>query len=262
MDWSKIKTIFIIAFLVLDVYLIYEFSKLRDASQLALESEASVENRLRADGIEFPELKNDNNEVNLINAERAEFTEEDLEDAKFDEQSAEINRGKELVVSLDEPYAIDEDADLEELNTFLDAYIIYADQYAFWEKGETTITFYQTFEGKMFYKNNNGRLTLFLNPEGEIVSYTQTLLTSIEDRVEVEDPVPPLSAMETLYQNGKLLPNSVITDVEIGYYTFLSENTTTYTLTPVWRFVVKDQGSLYVNVKYGDIIDLSNIENN
>lgn len=263
MDWSKIKTIFIIAFLVLDVYLIYEFTKLQDVSQLAMESESSIENRLKADGIQFPELQKVNDGVNLLSVNRREFTEEDLEDEKFDGLTPTINKGTELSVQVDESYSIDEDADEEDFRAFLDRYVIHADQYEFWEKGETTITFYQTFEGKMFYKNNNGRVTLFLSPDGDIVSYTQTLLTNIEEIVEVVDPEPPLNAMETLYQNGKLLPNSVIKKVEIGYYTFLNmDNTTNYTLTPVWRFEVEDQGSLFVNVKYGDIVDLSNIENN
>ena len=34
MDWSKIKTIFIISFLILDIYLMYEFFKIREVKSI------------------------------------------------------------------------------------------------------------------------------------------------------------------------------------------------------------------------------------
>jgi regulatory protein YycI of two-component signal transduction system YycFG len=43
MDWSKIKTIFILTFLILDVYLLFQFMKIRDANKLEVITEASFE---------------------------------------------------------------------------------------------------------------------------------------------------------------------------------------------------------------------------
>ena len=45
LDWSRIKTIFIICFLMLDIYLIYEFFKIQDSNQVEVQTqtEASFE---------------------------------------------------------------------------------------------------------------------------------------------------------------------------------------------------------------------------
>ena len=56
MDWSKIKTIFILTFLILDVYLLYQFMKIRDANKYEFITEASFEDKLKADEIKYIEL--------------------------------------------------------------------------------------------------------------------------------------------------------------------------------------------------------------
>ena len=45
MDWSKIKTIFILTFLILDVYLLFQFMKIRDANKYEVITEASIEDK-------------------------------------------------------------------------------------------------------------------------------------------------------------------------------------------------------------------------
>ena len=58
MDWSKIKNIFIISFLILDLYLIYEFVKVIDSNEVDVEAEveSTIETKLKADGIEYGPL--------------------------------------------------------------------------------------------------------------------------------------------------------------------------------------------------------------
>ena len=59
MDWSKIKTIFIITFLILDVYLLFQFMKIRDANKYEVITEASFEEKLKADEIKYVDLPKD-----------------------------------------------------------------------------------------------------------------------------------------------------------------------------------------------------------
>ena len=47
MDWSKIKTIFIVSFLILDIYLVYEFFKIQVTNEYEIQTEASAENGSR-----------------------------------------------------------------------------------------------------------------------------------------------------------------------------------------------------------------------
>ena len=58
MDWSKIKNIFIISFLILDLYLIYEFVKVIDSNVVDVKAniDSSIETKLKAEGIEYGPL--------------------------------------------------------------------------------------------------------------------------------------------------------------------------------------------------------------
>ena len=56
LDWSKIKTIFIISFLILDIYLMYEFFKIQVSNQYEIQTETSIEKWLKADEIEYVPL--------------------------------------------------------------------------------------------------------------------------------------------------------------------------------------------------------------
>ena len=58
MDWSKIKNIFIISFLILDLYLIYELVQVIDSNEVDVkaEIESSIETKLKAEGIEYGPL--------------------------------------------------------------------------------------------------------------------------------------------------------------------------------------------------------------
>src|SRR3954447_16060432 len=53
MDWSKIKTIFILTFLFLDVYLLYQFMEIRDANKYEIIMEATIDDKLKIDEIQI-----------------------------------------------------------------------------------------------------------------------------------------------------------------------------------------------------------------
>ena len=59
MDWSRIKTIFIIAFLILDLFLLTQFLNKHKTNQFEVKSDVSFEESLKADGIEYKSLPKD-----------------------------------------------------------------------------------------------------------------------------------------------------------------------------------------------------------
>ncbi|KOP71610.1 two-component system regulatory protein YycI [Cytobacillus solani] len=260
MDWSKIKTIFILTFLVLDIYLMYEFFKLKDSSQYELIVEPSFDKRLKADEIEYNDLPKNIQKDNYLSATPKNFTNDDgLDDPKLKGQQVTVNDGLVLTATLDKPYELKDKLDTAEINSFVKNHVIYGDQYRFWGKDENKITYYQQFKDKVFYKNISGELTIWLNAENDIVSYQQTILEKIEELSEKEKIIQPLKAIETLYEKGSLKPKSKISKVELGYVTFLHTGTS-QVLTPAWRFVINGEENIFVHAYEGQIMQLNNEE--
>lgn len=51
MDWDRIKTIFIVTFFVLDLFLIFQFIQKQDSNQLELIAETKIDQELKANKI-------------------------------------------------------------------------------------------------------------------------------------------------------------------------------------------------------------------
>jgi regulatory protein YycI of two-component signal transduction system YycFG len=244
----------------------YEFFKLKDVSQYEPMAQASFEKRLKTDEIEFEvDLPKNNPKERYLGAKPMVFDTEEIEEAKKTKlkgQDITITDGTDLSSVLDEPYKISEKFNPSDLNSFIKNKVLYGDQYRFWEKSNNTLTYYQQFEDKMFYMNLNGELTFYLNEENEIVSYKQTMLEDIEEKQESEKVIQPIKAIETLYKNGSLKQKSKITNVELGYFTWvpLSSSSSSLLLAPAWRFVINGEENLFVHAFEGQIIQLTNEE--
>jgi len=264
LDWSKIKTIFIISFLILDIYLMYEFFKIQDSNQVEVqtETEANLEKGMKDDGIEYVALPKGYSEDYYLKGKPKVFTIENIQRTIFANQTINIISGTVLESLLDEPLEIKDNFGSTELNNYIKSHVLYGDQYRFWEKNTegTTITYYQQFNGKTFFENLNGKLTFYLNEKSEVVSYQQTYLEGIEELSKSEKIIQPIKALETLYTNDVLPPNSNITKVELGYYTLVPLSDTTQVLNAAWRFVVDDKENFYVSAFEGKIVELNNEE--
>lgn len=260
MDWSKIKTIFIITFLILDIYLLNEFIKIRDASQYDIMTQASFEEKLKTDEIEYVSLPQTMIKDKLIIAKSKVFDEKDIE--KLKGQQVTILDGTTLEAELEEPYKVSTPFELQQLRNFVKNNLLYGDQYEFWgvSEEESTITFFQEYQEKQFYHNINGKVTFFLNKDKEIIAYEQTLLEDIEEFSEKEEVLKPIQAIETLYEKRMLKPKSKVTEVELGYFT-LVQLTSSQVLAPTWHFVVNGNEHLFVNAFEGQIIELNKNEN-
>lgn len=251
-------------FLLLNIYLSYEFYKIYRSSQFDILSEATIENKLKTEEITYVELPKNIKKDKYISATSKRFTKEELEeitDSILKGQSITIIGETTIESTLNEPIPIPPDVKEEDLSILVKNHIYQGDQYRFWsiEESNRTITYYQQIQDKMLYKNISGELTLFLNEEHELMGYRQTLLDNFEDISEEENILQPIKAIEILYESGELSFGSEITKVEPGYYT-LVHLTSSQVLTPVWRFVVNGEENLFVNAIDGQIIELGNEE--
>lgn len=262
MDWSKIKTIFILTFLLLNIYLVYEFYKIYASSQYDYLSEISFENQVKSEEIEYVELPKNIKRDKFISATPKKFLKEEIEkvtDSILSGQSITIRSETIIESVLNDPIKLKKDFSPDELSSFIKNNVLQGNQYRFWgvNDADQTITYYQQYEEKILYKNINGELTFYLNDQNEVIGYKQTILENFEELSEEENVLQPIKGIETLYGNGKLPFGSKITKVELGYYTYV-HLTSSQVLTPVWRFVVNGEQDLFVNAIEGQIIDLNN----
>jgi regulatory protein YycI of two-component signal transduction system YycFG len=267
MDWSKIKTIFIVSFLILDIYLVYEFFKIQVTNEYEIQTEASAEKWIKANEIEFGQLPTGHQEEYYLKAMPKAFTEKDKERAIYSEskQTVDIIGGTKLKSTLDKPHKVKEKFEPSQLSAFIKTHVLYGEQYRFWEEDDEqgTITYYQQYKGKPFYKNNKGMLIFKLNEDDEIVGYEQTYLSDIEELQEPKKIIQPIKAIETLWSSDYLKPKSKITNVELGYYTLslpVPLEDTTQVMNPAWCFVINGEKKLYVSAFEGKVINLESTE--
>ncbi|MDR7000037.1 two-component system regulatory protein YycI [Neobacillus niacini] len=259
MDWSKIKTIFIVTFLILDVYLLFQFLKIRDANKYELISEASFEEKLKADEIKYGDLPKAPIKAQYYSAKPKKFKKSDLN--RLEGEAAVLKDETTIQAKLENPLQLSTKFEPAQLADFLKSDVLYGDQYQFWEENDKqkTITYFQQYDSYLLYHNINGMITFHFNKANQIVSYEQTYLEGIEKLTAKEEILPPLKAIETLHQKGVLKPKSTITKVELGYSTLI-QLAASQVLAPTWRFVVDDKESLFVNAFEGQIIQFNSDE--
>lgn len=260
MDWSKIKTIFILTFLILDVYLLFQFMKMRDSNKYEFITEANFEDQLKADDITYVELPKLPIKDHYINTKPKAFNKDDI--SKLKDQTITLKDDNTLSAKLKRPIHLTAKFEPADISSFINENVLYGDHYHFWEKDnkKKSITYYQQYENKILYKNINGMLTFYFNKDNQITSYDQTYLEKIEILTGKEEILSPLKAIETLHQKGMLKPKSKITEVEIGYSTLI-QLAASQVLAPTWHIVVNSKESLFVNAFEGQIIDFNNDEN-
>src|SRR5699024_6481156 len=113
MQWNQIKTIFILCFLVLDVYLLIKFIDKQEQTDLGvLEHEnTSIEQQLASEDISLPELPTDiEEEEHYISVSPREFSEDDLEKLGKDQSPVPGDDDRRVLPTLKHPIsrAVDE----------------------------------------------------------------------------------------------------------------------------------------------------------
>jgi regulatory protein YycI of two-component signal transduction system YycFG len=255
MDWSKTKTIFIAVFLVLDLFLAVMFFNKYGATRFEVIKETSIEEKLQSDRIEYEKMPADAGQLSIITAKPKTFSEKEF--FFLTKQTIAIPKsGTELVSELDKPYDTDEAA-REKIVSFVKNNVLQGDRYSYWkrDRDKKTVIFYQQFDDKKLFENISGLLTVQLDDEDNIISYKQTMLSDIDKNRDEEAILPAFQAIDALYKNGLIQPDSKIANAELGYYTFV-QLTESQVLSPTWYFQLKKDDKveeIYVNAYDGSI---------
>lgn len=259
MDWSRTKSIFISVFFVLNVFLTYQYLEKMNNYQYDYITDSSIEEFLKEENITYSSLPKQKIRDQLLIAESKVFDKKTTKTLM--NQNVKIIDGTKLLGIFKEPLTISENFQSSELEILIKDHLYKGSEYSFWSYDEMKgmIVFYQTWEKKMFFNNSKGKITLYLNEDGNVTSYEQTYLTEIEKFNKEKELVTAIKAIEALYNKGDLVSNSNL-EVQLGYYNTLQTASVTHLLVPTWRVVVNEELDLFVNAIDGGVIELNTEE--
>ncbi|HLR02322.1 MAG TPA: two-component system regulatory protein YycI [Virgibacillus sp.] len=256
MQWNQIKTIFILCFLVLDVYLLIKFIDKQEQTDLGvLEHEnTSIEQQLASEDISLPELPTDiEEEEHYISVSPREFSEDDLEKLGKDQSPVVVDDDRRVISTFKDPISIPVDESDEDIKRAISNDITDADQYTYWGRNEelNVLIFFQKKEDKPIYYNENGIIFVFLNDDDEATFYTQTMLEETETSSEEYSLIEPIKAIESLYNSNELQTGDEISSIDMGFHTRIPLESGVQVFSPTWRVTVNDDNNYFVNAIEG-----------
>lgn len=258
MQWNQIKTILIISFLILDVYLLVQFLEKKAEADIGIleQHTDSIENQLADDNISYDSLPDEEYEETFISVEQKVFTEEDLKaENKKIKQTSFILQDHMILSQVDEKIKLNKSDNHEKIREIFNDLVYFSEQYTYWNwnKDENIIIFFQNKFNRPVYYNENGLVLLFLNDKDEIVYYTQTKLGDAEQLAERRELMQPIQAIEILYRSEKLQRDDRINQVNIGFYTRVPFETDEQVFAPIWKVRVNNEADYFVNAIEGFI---------
>ncbi|AZB41100.1 transcriptional regulator [Bacillus sp. FJAT-42376] len=264
MDWSKTKTIFIFAFLVLDLFLVWQYSQKVTTSKYDSIQSETIQEQLKAEGITYPPLPADSPALGILTVERRPFTSEEiaaLKDQKplidIQEQIGET-KTIDLQMELKTPVKINP-KDLTKADSFVSTKLLFGGDYVFWnfDQKAGTITYIQRINNKIVYQKGSvkpmGAVILHLNNRNEVKSYEQTYMkTSGSEEEQKLDSLTAINVIQQLYNKNDLKSKDAITKIDLGYYT--AQELNKQSLQPYWYIEVNERDHYFVNAYDGQII--------
>ncbi len=252
MQWGQIKTLLILSFLVLDIYLLVQFTEKQEQADLSVleHTESTIEDQLEGENIKVPNLSNKKYKETFISVEPKLIINGDFKSLEdLDNQDSEVIQSKLITSRIDDPIKVPEKSSKETMDNLLNDLTLFPEEYSFWEWNENVnvLVYFQQKLDRPIYYNQNGLLLLFLNDKNEITYYTQTVLGEHEQNKDTRDLIPSMRAIETLYDSDKFNSNDEITSVEMGFHTRVPLDSGVQVFAPTWKVEVNDKSRYFVN---------------
>lgn len=260
MDWRKTQLIFIVTLLILNVFLaVIYFNKQLSDDPDTLGNE-TLEERLKADNITYPDLSNKPTSGAIFTTERAAFTTKDVSDLTGQAITLKDNN-KEIYSILQTPVKAGKKGNNTELKKFMETEVYRGESYKFWnyDKEANTLTFNQLINNNMVLFDEAGQITFYLDNDDQVVSYEQTWMTKQDDLKEKTNLMSAADALEAVYQHGELKQDSDVVSATFGYYTTVQLPSGNVYF-PVWCFEVEHADTtsyVLVNAKDEQVINQS-----
>ncbi|GKV57713.1 hypothetical protein NCCP2222_36600 [Sporosarcina sp. NCCP-2222] len=259
MDWNKTKTIFIVVFSILNIFLYTLYFKQRsDAQNVALIGRTSIEEVLKQDNITYDIPQNVKTKSSYISAKIATFTKDELEGLK-DQSIMLLENDTTIQAKLTADLAVKDANKKYQFEHFLANYVYAGNEYTLWEVNETEqkAVFFQVAGEEPIYFSPNAMLTVYWNDEGNITGYTQKMLKSFSN-YNHKDLLTPVEAVGSLVTRGYVKPDSKVREVKLGYST-LVQLQETQVFAPTWNVHVElkdgEMEDHFINAIEGKVIE-------
>lgn len=258
MQWGQIKTLLIVSFLILDVYLFIQFMEKKEEADIGIleQHTTTIEEQLKDDQITYEQLPNEEYEETFISVKQKQFTEDELnEQRKTTKQTVTIIQNNLIVSKVEDTIIFNDSYLSDQITNAFNQLVYFSDEYTFWNwnKDENIIVFFQNKFDRPVYYNQNGLVLLFLNDENEVSFYIQTMLGDAEPLAEKRKLMRPMQAIETLYRANELHYDSHINSVNIGFHTRVPFETDVQVFAPIWKVRVNDEKDYFINAIEGFI---------
>lgn len=254
-QWGQIKTLFILSFLILDIYLIIQFIDKQNQMNIGImeHEEATIEQMLEDENIQIPKLPEGTGSESFITVSHKVFSKEEIKHIEQLKGQKNIIFNNFIVSLFNKPIAISEDDTDEEIEASLKPRVAFSEEYQFWNwnKELNIIIFFQEKLGRPVYFNQNGVILFLLNENQEVVSYVQTVLGESNTREDEKNLITPIKAIETLYEVNELHPGDEVTKVDIGFHTRIPLADGVQVFVPTWKVTVNDYRNYFVNAIEG-----------
>lgn len=264
MDWNKTKSIFIIVFAILNIFLYWLYlDRYNESQNVVFLVESSNEEKLEADKISYSNLPEGVESQPYVTGKMKSFVAADIPGSG---STGDVLNDKSLAVRFNEPMPLGEKVSTEVLQEFVDKTVYKGDNYVLWriDEKERQAIFFQEISGQPLYYSDGGKLTVYWNENAEVVNYEQTIFENVEESEQQKTLIPAIQAIHTLYQKLLLPTNTEIDSAEIGYSEYVTVSEDTQMFLPTWRIkaTLEDgtQKEFFVNAVKDGVIELKDKE--
>lgn len=264
MDWSKTKTIFIIVFSILNVFLYSVYiNNYNEEQELEVLGESNIESDLKNANISVGNLPVSTEKVTYVSGKINTFDNFDFDQVTRN-QIITVSDNMIIEGTMKKPEKL-EALNEKTLTEFLKRTVFKGEEYRLWQinKSAREATFFQVMNDKTIFYNQSATIKVYWSEKEEITKYEQTMFGSLKVVGEKSMLIKPIQAIKTIFEKGYLKDHTTISFVNLGYST-LVPLTETQVLSPTWhiRAMVPDengrkkQQDFFVNAVDNQILDI------
>lgn len=248
MDFKKIESIFLITFLLLNIYLLIGFLNRSDLQYASTApDQVNLIREMEQIGIELPPLNEVDRDVYYVQADRNNLLEENSD--QLENQAGSIAQDGTLYTSiLSDPIEIEgnpddgfTEADYARLNAFMESgAVLFGQEYVYlrYDNAENRFVYAQQVEG-IPVADGTSEISLFYGSDGNIISYQQSYAGPMTAQGSPLEVITDRQAIEILFQNNEISSNSVVRQPILSYHRTLHlEDLSMYG--PIWYIPVTD----------------------
>lgn len=263
MNFKRVEIILIIAFLLVDIFLLITFFNRADINYATNGNETiNLVQEMQSQGIDLPPLMDEVIELPYVQADAHNLLEENAD--QLSDQTGTVNQNGSLYSSiLSNPIVLSGEETLtEEDRSRLDAFmgsgqVLFGENYSFFQyrPAQQVIIYNQSVEGVQI-ADGTSSVILYLDSSGQVISYEQTYAGPVSEQGSSLTLITDETALELLYQNNEIPGGAAVSAPTLTYYRTLTlEDLSMYA--PVWYIEIETNSgteSIRVDAVNGSII--------